>query len=82
VCAPTEANVVAAIRHAVAVVGADHVGLGSDFDGATRTPWDTRALARITGALLEAGMPEAEIRLVMGESVRRLLEATLPAATR
>lgn len=78
VCEPTEATIVAAIRHAVAVVGAEHVGLGSDFDGATRTPWDTRALARITGALLETEMPEDEIRLVMGESVLRLLRATLP----
>ena len=32
------ASIARSIAHAVAVVGADHVGLGSDFDGAVPTP--------------------------------------------
>lgn len=45
VCEPTLANIVKAIRHAVSVMGVQHVALGSDFDGAVRAPFDTRGFA-------------------------------------
>ena len=37
------------------VVGADHVGLGSDFDGAVPTPFDASGMALLTAALLARG---------------------------
>ena len=33
--------------------GADHVGLGSDFDGATKVPFDASQLVQMTQALLD-----------------------------
>ena len=61
----------------VTVAGADHVGLGSDFDGAVETPFDTAGLVRLTDALLKEGVSEADIRKVMGENAARLLKGYL-----
>jgi microsomal dipeptidase-like Zn-dependent dipeptidase len=66
------------IAHAVAVVGADHVGLGSDFDGAVRTPFDVAGMPVLTSALLGHGLDEAAISAVMGGSALRLLDRALP----
>ena len=66
------------IAHAVAIVGADHVGLGSDFDGAVPVPFDASGMALLTAALLAHGLDEAAIASVMGGSAVRLLRATLP----
>jgi microsomal dipeptidase-like Zn-dependent dipeptidase len=79
VCGRDAAAVARAIRHAVAVAGAEHVAFGSDWDGAVTTPFDAAALAELTGALLDSGLSEAEIRQVAGENVLRTLRATLPA---
>jgi microsomal dipeptidase-like Zn-dependent dipeptidase len=67
-----------AIVHAVATAGADHVGLGSDFDGAVTTPFDATGLPQITQALLDAGLAEDDIARVMGGNMLRLLRQTLP----
>jgi membrane dipeptidase len=72
------ASIARSIRRAVAVVGADHVGLGSDFDGAVSTPFDVSGLAVLTAALLVEGLDEATIAAVMGGTAIRLLRATLP----
>lgn len=80
ICAPTIENLVKAIRHAVQVAGVAHVALGSDFDGATRTPFDTRGVGAITDALLAAGMSQDEVAAVMGENARRFLLQWLPPA--
>jgi microsomal dipeptidase-like Zn-dependent dipeptidase len=60
------------------VAGVEAVGLGSDFDGAIRAPFDTTGLVQITDALLAAGFSETEIRAVMGGNVIRVLRANLP----
>jgi membrane dipeptidase len=78
VCGRDVAAVVRAIRHAVAVAGADHVGLGSDFDGAVSVPFDTAALAVVTDGLLRSGMAEDDVAKVMGGNVVRVLSRTLP----
>jgi membrane dipeptidase len=70
--------IVRALRHVVAVAGVKHVALGSDFNGATRTPFDATGLVLITQGLLEAGMSESNIADIMGGNVRRLLLAQLP----
>jgi microsomal dipeptidase-like Zn-dependent dipeptidase len=67
------------IRYAVDVAGVEHVGLGSDFDGAVPTPFDATGLVMLTDALLEAGLDEAAIAKVMGGNARRLLAEMLPA---
>ena len=57
--------------------GARHVALGSDFDGAVRTVIDAAGWPRITGALLDAGLTEEQVRLVLGENLRRFFEENL-----
>jgi microsomal dipeptidase-like Zn-dependent dipeptidase len=66
------------IAYAVERVGAAHVGLGSDWDGAVQVPFDASGLAHLTDALLDVGLDEAAIRAVMGENVLRVLGETLP----
>jgi membrane dipeptidase len=80
-------DVVAAIDHVCQVVGdAEHVGVGSDFDGgfgADDTPvaLDTVAdLGHIGLALGEAGYDEAHIEAVLGGNWLRVLRRTLPDA--
>jgi microsomal dipeptidase-like Zn-dependent dipeptidase len=81
VCEPTVANIVKAIQHAVQVAGAAHVALGSDFDGATRTPFDTRGMAAITDGLLKAGLNQETVARVMGGNTRDFLLLQLPSAS-
>ena len=71
-------SIARAIAHAVAVISADHVALGSDFDGAVPVPFDASGMALLTDALLAEGLDEAGIAAVMGGSAVRLLRKTLP----
>jgi len=59
-------------------VGPEHVALGSDFDGAVTTPFDTTGLVQITDAMLRAGFAEQEIHMIMGENAMKFLLANLP----
>ncbi|MDF7776844.1 dipeptidase [Sphingomonas sp. AOB5] len=77
ICGTKPTDVVRAIMHVRALVGIDHVGLGSDFDGAVTTGWDTSQLIAITQALVDAGFKPDEIRKVMGGNVLRVLRAGL-----
>ncbi len=63
------------IDHAVKLVGADHVGLGSDFDGGSMPVGmeDCAQLPKITEALLKKGYSESDIRKILGENTVRLL---------
>ncbi|MBC7496068.1 MAG: membrane dipeptidase, partial [Sphingomonadaceae bacterium] len=80
VCAPTPVATARAIRHAVGVMGIDHVGLGSDFDGSVTTGFDTAHLDAVTQALLDAGFDDGQVRAIMGGNVLRTLRAgMLPA---
>src|SRR5208283_1174382 len=63
------------IDHAVKIAGIDHVGLGSDFDGAMM-PFgmeDASHLPQITQALLDKGYSDSDIRKILGENTLRLL---------
>ncbi len=77
VCSTAPAAVAAAIAHVRDVAGIDHVGLGSDFDGAVTTGFDAGQLAGITQALLDRGFSDADVAGVMGGNVLRLLRAGL-----
>jgi membrane dipeptidase len=72
------ASIARSIQYAANIVGVEHVALGSDFDGAVTTPFDATGLVQVTDALLDAGLAEAAIALIMGGNVRRLLTDVLP----
>ncbi len=78
VCDNSPAGIVRAIAHVRSLVGVEHVGLGSDFDGAVQTRFDTTRIDSITQGLVDAGFSDAEIAKVMGGNVLRLLSSTLP----
>jgi len=63
------------IDHAVKAAGIDHVGLGSDFDGAVMPigMQDVTRLPQITDALLKKGYSESAIRKILGENTLRVL---------
>ncbi len=63
------------IDHAVKIAGIDHVGLGSDFDGANM-PFgmeDASKLPKITEALLRKGYSEGDVKKILGENTLRLM---------
>lgn len=78
VCDVTPAGIVRAIRYAIELMGVEHVALGSDYDGATAVLLDTSELAVLTDEMLRQGFSEDEIRMVMGDNVRRFLLENLP----
>lgn len=78
VCDTSVAAIVKAIRYVADKVGVQHVALGSDFDGAVHTPFDTSGLAQLTQGLKGAGFSDADIAAIMGGNVRRLLLESLP----
>ncbi|HEX9963652.1 MAG TPA: dipeptidase [Allosphingosinicella sp.] len=77
VCDLRPAAVAAAVAHVRDLVGIDHVALGSDFDGAVTTGFDTAGLVNVTQALVDRGFTDEEIAKVMGGNLLRLL-AQLP----
>lgn len=76
---PTHATVervVDHIDHIVELVGPDHVGLGSDFDGIRETPEgleDVSMMSNITKELVRREYPEDDIRKILGENHLRVL---------
>ncbi|MBD3180048.1 MAG: membrane dipeptidase, partial [Candidatus Latescibacteria bacterium] len=65
------------IEHAVEVAGIDHVGLGSDFDGAGSFPEgieDTGDYQLITYHLLDRGYSEEEIIKILGGNLIRVMK--------
>ena len=71
-----------AILHAVRVMGADHVGLGADWDGGGGVigMQDITALPRISARLRREGLSEAQIAGIMGGNLLRVLRQVQAAA--
>jgi membrane dipeptidase len=70
------------IDHAVKLAGVDHVGLGSDFDGADM-PYgmeDVSDIPQITNALLAQGYSPADVRKILGGNTLRLMQDVEAAA--
>jgi membrane dipeptidase len=66
------------IDYIAKLVGADHVGLGSDFDGISFPPQqldDVTAYPLITKALLEKGYSKSDIEKILGGNFIRMLKA-------
>jgi microsomal dipeptidase-like Zn-dependent dipeptidase len=78
VCGTSPEAIARSIRAARDLAGIEHVALGSDFDGAVATAFDTTRLDAIVEALLAEGFSDPEIRLVMGENALRVLARLLP----
>ena len=68
-------KIVEHIDHAVKIAGADHVGLGSDFDGATKLP-------KITEALLRKGYSEQDVEKILGGNILRVMDQVEKSAMR
>ncbi len=73
ICSTDPQDVARGVAHVRDLVGIDHVGLGSDFDGATTTGFDASQVVAVTQALLNTGFSETDIRKVMGGNVLRVL---------
>ncbi|WP_298669579.1 dipeptidase [uncultured Sphingomonas sp.] len=81
ICSNQPADVAKAIAHVRDLVGIDHVGLGSDFDGAVTTGFDASQIAAVTQALMDRGFADDDIRKVMGGNVIHVLRGGIaPAA--
>ncbi|MFT5571750.1 MAG: membrane dipeptidase [Cryomorphaceae bacterium] len=78
ICGTRPQDVATAIKYGVNLVGEDHVALGSDFDGAVTTRFDSSELAVLTQSLLDAGLNEDQIRKVMGGNMLRFVSQNLP----
>jgi membrane dipeptidase len=71
--------------HVVALVGVDHVGIGSDYDGVGDSlPTglkDVSAYPNLVEGLLRRGYREADIRKILGENLLRVWQAVDDYAT-
>jgi membrane dipeptidase len=66
------------IDHIRAVAGADHVGLGSDFDGIEDAPLGLEGVDKypaLLGELMRRGWTDADIGRLAGENVLRVMAA-------
>ena len=66
------------LDHIVKLIGVDHVGLGSDFDGINSSPReldDVTNMPLITAALLERGYSKKDVEKILGGNFIRLLKA-------
>jgi membrane dipeptidase len=72
------------IDHVAKLVGADHVGLGSDFDGASMPYGMEHAgeLPKITEALLTKGYSESDVQKILGRNTLRVMEEVEATAKR
>lgn len=63
------------IDHAARLAGPDHVGIGSDFDGAFMPAGmeDASKFPALTEGLLRRGYSEADIRKILGENTLRVM---------
>lgn len=68
------------LDHIVKLIGADHVGLGSDFDGINSTPQqldDVTDYPLITKELLARGYSKKDIKKILGGNFVKLFKANM-----
>ncbi len=74
---PTLDQLLNHLDHIVRLIGVDHVGMGSDFDGITSAPKelnDVTDYPLITKALLERGYTKKDIEKILGKNFLRILK--------
>ncbi len=68
------------VNHVAKTAGADHVGLGSDFDGISgMTPSGMEDVSKypvLVKGLIEMGYSDGDIRKIMGQNILRVLRAS------
>lgn len=72
----TLADAVAHIDHVVKLVGADHVGIGSDWDGISSVPLgleDVSKMPALTAELLRLGYSERDVEKILGGNFLRVM---------
>ena len=65
------------IDHIVKLVGVNHVGIGSDFDGVQAVPADMKSVAdlpNLTKELLKRGYSESDVDKILGGNMLRVME--------
>ena len=71
------ARIVDHIDHIVRLVGVEHVGVGSDFDGIQAVPADLPSVAQLpnlTAELLRRGYTEEDVDKILGGNILRVME--------
>ena len=68
-------DAVSHINHAVEIMGIEHVGIGTDFDGDGGVPGVANAseLINLTRLLRQVGYSEEQLRLLWGENFLRVM---------
>ncbi|HEY5961415.1 MAG TPA: membrane dipeptidase [Polyangiaceae bacterium] len=69
-------DVVQQVRYMVRLIGVEHVGIGSDFEGGIRPPEelrDMRGYQTLATALRRSGLSRAEVEQIMSGNALRLL---------
>lgn len=72
-------------EHALQLVGPDHVGIGSDFDGVLVVPQgmeDCSKLPYLTAELLQRGYTDEDLTRILGGNVLRVMDACADIAHR
>jgi len=72
-------DVVQQIRYMAGLVGAEHVALGSDYEGGIRPPpelRDVRGYQRLASALRSSGFSASDVRRIFSDNVLALLRTT------
>ncbi|NEZ67187.1 membrane dipeptidase [Leptolyngbyaceae cyanobacterium CCMR0082] len=79
---PTLADAIDHLDHMVAVMGIDHVGIGSDFDGGGGLVdiADVSQMPNITQELLSRGYTPDDIRKIWGGNLMRVFDAAIAVA--
>ncbi len=79
---PTVSDLIDHLDHIVNLVGIDHVGIGSDFDGGGQLKdcYDVSQMHNLTAEMLLRGYTEKEIEKIWSGNFMRVFEANIAAS--
>lgn len=75
--APSFERLIDHIDHAVQLVGPNHIGIGSDFDGGGTLIKDATVFPQFTEELLSRNYSEQDIRKILGENHLRVVKEAI-----
>jgi membrane dipeptidase len=81
----TVTNIVDHMQHTASLIGYEHVGIGSDFDGMSHTVIgleDVSKYPALVVEMLKRGIREHDIRSVLGENIIRVFRRVEEESTR